>query len=232
MIVLCSTLTQSPSTSVVCGSQAVPCSINDPIRLMYGYGVLKHCAAAASFLHAQVRGRFVRRMWCAPPWNQVNPIVVVHCSTALALLISHAARTRPTMKSPPAPSPLLPWEGIERVISHSCDSDRHPEAIRNFSLTCRELRLRSLCLLVADLAFLHQGQDFRLVRLSPGQPSSKASRSLDRCTSQGVRPRPPPSHPPKSFRNKVHGITSQVSPSYTNPPTVSKSTHPHMLSTA
>ena len=49
------------------------------------------------------------------------------------------------------PSPALPWEVIERIIGHSWHD--YP-TIRNFSLTCRELRPRSLCLLVAE-AVLH-----------------------------------------------------------------------------
>ena len=67
------------------------------------------------------------------------------------------------MESPPDPSktsPLLPWEVIERVISHSYEPaigtpQRYrwpitPESILNFSLTCRDLRPRSLCFLVAN----------------------------------------------------------------------------------
>ena len=63
------------------------------------------------------------------------------------------------MRSPPdpsKPSPLLPWEVIERVISHSAGDlgrlyDENSESILNFSLTCRDLRPRSLCFLVADV---------------------------------------------------------------------------------
>ena len=51
------------------------------------------------------------------------------------------------MECPPTSSLFLPWELIERIIGHSCDD---PNAIRNFSLTCRELNPRSICLLVAE----------------------------------------------------------------------------------
>ena len=46
--------------------------------------------------------------------------------------------------------PLLPWEVIERIINHSGD---HPTTLHNFSLTCRSLRPRALCLLVAHVVF-------------------------------------------------------------------------------
>ena len=52
------------------------------------------------------------------------------------------------MASPSADrSPRLPLEVIEMIISHSS----HPKTISNFSLTCRVLRPRGLCLLVADV---------------------------------------------------------------------------------
>ena len=42
-------------------------------------------------------------------------------------------------------SPRLPWEVIERIIAHSGDES---ETLLRFSLTCRDLRPRALCLLV------------------------------------------------------------------------------------
>ncbi|TBU26468.1 hypothetical protein BD311DRAFT_762451 [Dichomitus squalens] len=45
-------------------------------------------------------------------------------------------------------SPHLAWELIERIISHSGDDRR---TRYSFSLTCRQLRPRSLCILVADV---------------------------------------------------------------------------------
>ncbi|KAM5540237.1 hypothetical protein V8D89_006056 [Ganoderma adspersum] len=54
-------------------------------------------------------------------------------------------------------SPLLPWEVIERVIGHSGD---HRQTLHNFSLTCRGLRPRALCLLVADVRFEDRDQIF------------------------------------------------------------------------
>ena len=55
------------------------------------------------------------------------------------------------------PSPLLPWEVIERVIGHSGDDFK---TLLNFSLTCRDLRPRALCLLVADVRFKRRDQIF------------------------------------------------------------------------
>ena len=50
----------------------------------------------------------------------------------------------------------MPWEVIEKVISHSYESrwPINPESILSFSLTCRDLRPRSLCFLVTN-AILH-----------------------------------------------------------------------------
>ena len=47
-------------------------------------------------------------------------------------------------------SPRLPWEVVERIIGHSGDE---PETLLRFSLTCRNLRPRALCLLVSDVYF-------------------------------------------------------------------------------
>ncbi|KAM5540189.1 hypothetical protein V8D89_006008 [Ganoderma adspersum] len=47
-------------------------------------------------------------------------------------------------------SPSLPWEVLERIIGHCGDP---PKTLHNFSLTCRDLRPRALCLLVADVVF-------------------------------------------------------------------------------
>ena len=54
-------------------------------------------------------------------------------------------------------SPLLPWEVIERVIGHSGDDF---QTLLNFSLTCRDLRPRTLCLLVAEVYFKDRDQIF------------------------------------------------------------------------
>ncbi|TBU23007.1 hypothetical protein BD311DRAFT_732137 [Dichomitus squalens] len=45
-------------------------------------------------------------------------------------------------------SPRLAWELIERIICHSGDD---PDILCSFSLTCSQLRPRSLCLMVADV---------------------------------------------------------------------------------
>ena len=54
-------------------------------------------------------------------------------------------------------SPRLPWELIERIIGH-CGDD--PELLRNFSLSCPQLRPRSLCLMVADVKLKKREQIF------------------------------------------------------------------------
>ena len=51
--------------------------------------------------------------------------------------------------------PLLPWEVIERVISHSSDDFK---TLRNFSLTCHDLRPRAFCFLVAYYVYF-KGRD-------------------------------------------------------------------------
>ncbi|TBU41432.1 hypothetical protein BD309DRAFT_827012, partial [Dichomitus squalens] len=52
-------------------------------------------------------------------------------------------------------SPRLPWEVIERTISHSGD-DR--TTLQSFSLTCKQLRPRSLCLMFDEVPFISQRQ--------------------------------------------------------------------------
>ena len=81
------------------------------------------------------------------------------------------------MEPPPDLSPLLPWEVIERIISHSCDTDdllyQNSESIRNFSLTCRELRPRSLCFLVADAALSSRDKVFNFGDFLQAKPHLK-----------------------------------------------------------
>lgn len=67
--------------------------------------------------------------------------------------------------------PLLPWEVIERVISYSGD---HRGTILSFSLTCRDLRPRSLCLLVADATFEGREQTFDFCDFLQTNPYLKA----------------------------------------------------------
>ena len=77
---------------------------------------------------------------------------------------------------PSRSSPRLPWEVIERTISHSCDSDkpgRNPKSIRNFSLTCRALRPRSFCFLVSDATFHSRDQVFDFCDLLRAKPHLK-----------------------------------------------------------
>ncbi|TBU55057.1 quinon protein alcohol dehydrogenase-like superfamily [Dichomitus squalens] len=52
-------------------------------------------------------------------------------------------------------SPRLAWELIERIISHSGDDRR---TLYSFSLTCHQLRPRSLCLMVADVDIMDRAQ--------------------------------------------------------------------------
>ena len=65
--------------------------------------------------------------------------------------------------------PLLPWEIIERIIGHSCD----PETIYNFSLTCSDLRPRSLCLLVSDASLHSRDQVFDFCEFLKAKPHLK-----------------------------------------------------------
>ena len=67
-------------------------------------------------------------------------------------------------------SPLLPWEVIERVIGHSGD---HPETLHSFSLTCRQLRPRALCFMVADAKFKTRDQIFDFCDFLQAKPHLK-----------------------------------------------------------
>ncbi|TBU22973.1 hypothetical protein BD311DRAFT_821311 [Dichomitus squalens] len=59
-------------------------------------------------------------------------------------------------------SPRLPWEVIERIISSSSE-DR--ETLHSFSLTCKQLRPRSLCLMFANVVFrFEEGADILAFR--------------------------------------------------------------------
>ncbi len=76
-----------------------------------------------------------------------------------------------------ASTPLFPWEVIERVIGHSGD---HPTTLRNFSLTCHDLRPRALCLLVADVRFEDRDQIFDFCDFLKANPHLKPLvRSVD-----------------------------------------------------
>ena len=71
------------------------------------------------------------------------------------------SRTRLIMESLPDSSPLLPWELVEKIIGCSCDpGDCNYEVIRNFSLTCHQLRPRSLCFLVANASLSSRDKVF------------------------------------------------------------------------
>ena len=68
-------------------------------------------------------------------------------------------------------SPLLPWEVIERVIGLSGDDFK---TLHNFSLTCRDLRPRALCLLVADVHFEDRDQIFDFCDFLQANPHLKS----------------------------------------------------------
>ncbi|KAI1791285.1 WD40-repeat-containing domain protein [Ganoderma leucocontextum] len=67
-------------------------------------------------------------------------------------------------------SPRLPLEVIERVIGHSGD---HRSTIHNFSLTCSDLRPRSLCFLVTDAEFQSRDQIFDFCDFLRAKPHLK-----------------------------------------------------------
>ena len=67
-------------------------------------------------------------------------------------------------------SPLLPWEVIERVIGHSSD---HSSTLYNLSLTCRQLRPRALCLMVAHVALKSRERIFDFCAVLQAKPHLK-----------------------------------------------------------
>ena len=68
-------------------------------------------------------------------------------------------------------SPLLPWEVIERVISHAhSDDDPELETLFSFSLTCHQLRPRALCFMVADVGFKNRDQIFSFCNFLQAKP--------------------------------------------------------------
>ena len=52
-------------------------------------------------------------------------------------------------------SPRIPWELVERIIGHSGDNRK---ALCSLSRTCRQLRPRSLCLMVANIDIVERDQ--------------------------------------------------------------------------
>ncbi|TBU54157.1 hypothetical protein BD310DRAFT_103815 [Dichomitus squalens] len=63
--------------------------------------------------------------------------------------------------------PLLPWEVIERIINYSSDDTR---TLHHLSLTCRQLRPRSLCLMVADIYLSSRRHVFTLCDFLQAHP--------------------------------------------------------------
>ncbi|TBU61692.1 WD40-repeat-containing domain protein [Dichomitus squalens] len=53
-------------------------------------------------------------------------------------------------------SPMLPWEVIERIVSHCDDS----QTLRSFTLSCRQLYPRSFCFLVARIDLMSRDDVF------------------------------------------------------------------------
>lgn len=66
------------------------------------------------------------------------------------------------------PSPRLPWEVLERIVGHSST-----RTICRFSLTCRELRPRSRCLLVSDVTFHNRNKIFDFCDFLKAKPDLK-----------------------------------------------------------
>ncbi|KAI1795654.1 hypothetical protein LXA43DRAFT_881570 [Ganoderma leucocontextum] len=67
-------------------------------------------------------------------------------------------------------SPRLPWEVIERVIGHSCD---HQNTLGSLSLTCRQLRPRALCLMVAHVELKSRDRIFDFCAVLQAKPHLK-----------------------------------------------------------
>lgn len=74
-----------------------------------------------------------------------------------------------TLLSAYGSSILLPWELIERIIGHSS----HPETISNFSLTCHQLRPRSLSLLVINVTLRSRSKAFLFCDFLEAKPHLK-----------------------------------------------------------
>ncbi len=91
----------------------------------------------------------------------------------------------PSLLTPPRPPPhprltmdppRLPWEVIERVIYHS---QCRPNALRNFALTCRQLRPRSHLLMFAQVRFKNRDHVLAFVDFLHDNPHLKpAVRSI------------------------------------------------------
>ena len=124
------------------------------------------------------RRQAARGLQIASWWIQVT---LPHGSTTTrAVLVTHQHLSVRSSSSPPSslpsrprltmPSPLLPWELIERVIGHS---GGHRETLRRFSLTCHNLRPRALCLLVADVHFKSRDQIFDFCDFLQANPHLK-----------------------------------------------------------
>lgn len=67
-------------------------------------------------------------------------------------------------------NPRLPWEVIESVIHHS---RYRPRTLRSISLTCRQLRPRSLCLMVASVSLTSREKAFAFIDFLLGNPHLK-----------------------------------------------------------
>ena len=67
-------------------------------------------------------------------------------------------------------SPTLPWEVIERVIGCSIG---HPETLLNFSLSCRDLRPRSLCVIVKEVSIRERSRAFDFCDFLQAKPHLK-----------------------------------------------------------
>lgn len=66
---------------------------------------------------------------------------------------------------------MLPWEVVERIIGHCGD---YLKTLRSFSLTCRDLRPRALCLLVSHVRFVERDQIFDFCDFLQASPHLKS----------------------------------------------------------
>ena len=103
------------------------------------------------------------------------PIITIALSSLETSMDSYIVSFRLTFHSDPyrlaSMDPLLlPCEVIERIIGHSGD---HPQTLHNFSLTCRNLRPRALCLMVADVRFKNRAKIFNFCDFLQAKPHLK-----------------------------------------------------------
>ena len=110
-------------------------------------------------------------------------------------------------------SPLFPWEVIERIIGHSGD---HRKTLHNFSLTCRDLRPRALCLLVADVAFRNSCSMFDFCDFVKAKPHLKPLVRSVAVNANDFAPFPLLNVLPNLSNLKLADYRKDVSPTFVN----------------